>query len=181
MVWGNNFQSSNLSTTHHQRWNDSRLSAITCVVLLSRDSSFYFPSHKTVAFPSPFRSHKLASLITVLSIRILFRNTTNMSGFEIKSVRGTSDRTMIDGIRSPGTPAREASPELPGRKIATATRANFFEDLSGPEGHKSFPIPHLTAYSGLSSIYHEKAEVCYRFCPDRCHGMSISGRRLAGG
>lgn len=82
-----------------------------------------------------------------------------MSGFEIKSVRGTSDRTMIDGIRSPGTPTRAASPELPGRKIATATRANFFEDLSGPEGHKSFPIPHLTAYSGLSSIYHEKAEL----------------------
>ncbi|KAF8427848.1 hypothetical protein EV426DRAFT_571860 [Tirmania nivea] len=82
-----------------------------------------------------------------------------MSGFEIKSVRGTSDRTMIDGIRSPGTPVRTASPELPGRKIATATRANFFEDLSGPEGHKSFPIPHLTAYSGLSSIYHEKAEL----------------------
>jgi len=139
------------------------------VVLLSRDSSFYFPSHKTAACPSPFSvPYYQHRSLQSSSTRILSRNIIDMSGFEIKSVRGTSDRTMIDGIRSPGTPARAASPELPGRKIATATRANFFEDLSGPEGHKSFPIPHLTAYSGLSSIYHEKAEVCCRLW---CCGM----------
>ncbi|KAI5794422.1 hypothetical protein DFH27DRAFT_135636 [Peziza echinospora] len=86
-----------------------------------------------------------------------------MSGFEIKSIVGMSSPSRNGHGKQPGSsccsPTGTASKEIPGRRLATATRAKFFEDLSSPEGQKSFPIPNATAYAGLSSIYHEEAEM----------------------
>ena len=81
-----------------------------------------------------------------------------MNGFQIINVRG-----MAETFLAKSQPGRQTTQtvtvDLPGRRLATPTRANLFEDLSGPEGQKSFPIPHVAAYAGLSSLYHEKAEV----------------------